>query len=632
MAAQNENMTDREKAIELRMERFAYVYPDKKSLIEKAGELWDKVSGKVDFESYEVHHAKKLIPVHEYLKKLGKGDFYVPPDLDKKYEYEYVSESMAIFSMDKESQFGKFIENELPLEDKTKGFHYVNPNNRPFESQLSTSLKKGNIVAMFYEAFAMHYGLIISPATMHQCMSFTISKFMDVCSEQMRKFVVDHEGKKKIDSLISPIDALVLEKFPKLEITSINYQEPIYREVMNIYDNITKQLTKQILADVKDQTLLKNVLADYPSMSPIDKLSNRVQALSAVKNYYTMTCGIICGFPFVVMRGDLAEWTKLREKVNRLRSFFLKCMVETFPHNLLETEEYKDYIKNHPGFKGKFSIFLTTNKDLIEKIKTDQPIAELPQLQFDGNYDIEGALYTKERAIDQQAEKISKESAKDESLEKIGAEIDQLQEELDLLRANGDPEKKEYELRNKIYNLSDSVYEKRREAEEKIKNQMPEYIQFLDYKKRSQEFSNVSRMYDYLTDFEYIIQNMYETRQGKDKTSFWNEAFSLHQRVGCGGPPYNENGWIFDLIMSAEEERTSRGNYVRFITGKETRHEGMTSNIQIEYVKGKNMSLTTGVLGYHQVNIAQEFGGSDKEKMIALEPIIHVTQEISLPN
>ena len=125
---------------------------------------------------------------------------------------------------------------------------------------------------------------------------------------------------------------------------------------------------------------------------------------------------------------------------------------------------------------------------------------------------------------------------------------------------------------------------------------------------------------------------MCETRQGQDKTSFWNQAYSLQQSIGCGGPPYYENGWIFDLIMSVEEERLSRENYARFITGTKTQYEGMSSNIQIEYVKGKNMSLTTGVLGYRQVDIAKEFGGSDKEKMIALEPVFHVTQEISLPN
>lgn len=640
MATQNDKvsdeMTQRERALKARAERLAK--PREKTFKEKAAELWSKIINKGDKpKSFEQELAEKQNFVHAYLQKLGKGDFYVPVENDHKYEDEYVSESMAIFSIEKEAEFGKFIENKLPPEDKTKGFHYVNPNNRPFHSQLTADIKPGNIVGMFYEAFAMHYGLLLSPATMHQCMSFTISKFMDVCSNQMRKFVVNHEGKKKVESLISPIEAAVLEKVPKLEITSLNYKEPVYREVMAIYNNITTQLRKEILADVKDPTLLENVFADYPSMTPIDKLSNCVQVLSTVKHYYAMVCSITCGFPFVVMKGELTEWAELNAKIQRLRYFFFKCMIETFPYGVLEMEEYKTmHPKQLSNLRGDFGTFATNNQALIEKFKADTSnvaLGELPKTCFYGVREIETALYERANALHKQVEKIYEkkmENTKDEETEKNRTEIEKLKAEYDELRAKGEREKG-YVLQDKINDLYNEISRKRHAAEEEIRKEMPEYTQLLDCQKKSDEFINVQRMYNYLTNFGYIMQNMYEARQGQDKTSFWNRAFSLQRRIGCGGPPYYENGWIFNLIVSTEGDEDGRSR-VRFVSGSETRYESMKSNIQIEYVKGKMMNLTTGILGYHQVDLAQEFGGSGKEKMIALEPVIHFKQEISLPN
>lgn len=284
--------------------------------------------------------------IRQRLANRNKGDFTVPVDLDVRTPYsKKSSEYMELMNIEHEAYYGNQIKNNLPPENKSKGYYYINENNRPFASELSNKTETGNIPSMFLKAFCMHYGLVLRPIDIHHCLAYTLSKFMEVCSEEMREFVVSHEGKKNIKCEISFHDAAILEHSPSIEINSLDKTQK-GSELVECYGKITKKLIDIAFADVKDSTIIDCALAKYENMTTLDKVINHVQTLSTIKNYYEFECYVTCGFPFIVLRESIEEWEKLKQTTMRLLCFFLKCAVDSFPHEIKQTPAFLKKGKN----------------------------------------------------------------------------------------------------------------------------------------------------------------------------------------------------------------------------------------------------------------------------------------------
>lgn len=517
------------------------------------------------------------------------GEYYVSPANNQEHEGETVAASMYKFNEKKHAEYGQTITEDLPEENKTQGFFHINYKNKPFESQIkkdsSVDFIEGNIPAMLHSAFAKHYGVVLSPTIMHHCLNFTVSKFIDANSKDMREFLVHHENKKEIKCIINIRELQILnENKDKIHFDQSN-------PVFSVFDNMTNQLQQAILADIKEPTLIKNLMANYPSATIADKLVNGVQILSAVQEYYAFTCCITCGLPFVMLQGDLSEWALLLNKIKFLRCFFFKCLDATYPKFI---EEKWQKTTGKPGSKKSESTKTWGNlvKELGEEKYNKLQKGEVVDLpDFYQKYGLMGMLHDIKSHYHELAYKEGEKTLTRLETETNNEYYDRLRLYVDELE-NSD----EYPAAKYQYDI---------------------------YRKEIARFENFIPIFHYLAKFKKIVQNMFETKKGESRLDFWNEMFSLSKCMSCGGPPYYENGWLFDLIMNFRKPSSLSEHEIIIESGSDTLDVSMISQIKIKILDSQ-MNLSAGVFGYQCVNLATE----PNKKMWALQPMIGFQYQI----
>ncbi len=539
-------------------------------------------------------------------KKPEPGRYFVHTSLNITSEEETVEESMLRFDMKNKLKLGEEIKEDLPKEDKANGFIYVNYKNHPFQKRLENvqydECLPGNIPKMIETAFAEHFGIVLSPAILHHCMSFSVSQFVQNCASDMKEFVVEHEGKKNINVVIDTDMAnIILSNSDK---TITNNTEKQHEDTLQVFNFITDRLQFKVHEHIKAKELIENLQMEYKNCSLIDKLTNNVQMLSAVKEWFCYSVSVICGFPFVVLRGEAKEWETLERKIKGLKCFFMKCIAKSYPHDLEEfvKKHLKDYYRNKFETDCKdwpdFASLMGTN---VEKLMNDE-IIDLPKGRF---ILMSSAIQGLQNLYYEEFRKCRKPVVTQEILEETDEEKRViLMEEAGSLRVDN--------------------------VETVDKNDWLLMEQIREYERKFQTYANLTVMYNYLAGFEPIVENIHQARLLKDKTEFWNEAFSLAKRMGCGGPPYYYNGWLYKLVMNTVgkdkiEKHESIQNYrygeppntVNFKKGSSSVNVNMNSSIDIK-LNQKTMKLNAGVLGYRRINLSKE---PDK-KMWALEPVL----------
>ncbi|CAL4124100.1 unnamed protein product, partial [Meganyctiphanes norvegica] len=150
-------------------------------------------------------------------------------------------------------------------------------------------------------------------------------------AEEIRKFFVDHEEKKKIcvsvDSTLSNID----------------------------YSWLFSQFSSEIRRNIKAPGFVDLMQADFSTTSPQQLVISQIGLMASVKKYfaYDMVCG--CGIPGVEMQGTERDWELLIDKFNNL---------ETLLHPIIHSLELEHWFTST---KSIFTNLLETYKGKADK-------------------------------------------------------------------------------------------------------------------------------------------------------------------------------------------------------------------------------------------------------------------------
>lgn len=153
----------------------------------------------------------------------------------------------------------------------------------------------------FYGAFAQAYNthtdVIISPDDVWMIIMLQLKKYVTNNSEKMRHLFVSHEGKQKL-----------------VVTTGNQLDESQWEEFFTLMIDTIKSNTKEGIVD--------HLQADFTTTGIVEKMLSTAVIIDSFKNYFDYgRCIPMCGIRHVMFMGTLEDWTKLLEKVIKLKSY-----------------------------------------------------------------------------------------------------------------------------------------------------------------------------------------------------------------------------------------------------------------------------------------------------------------------
>lgn len=152
---------------------------------------------------------------------------------------------------------------------------------------------RNGFVSTALDAYLQHNHLILRPEDVWFAILIQFSFYVNHHSEKLRKYFVNHAGKKKLEILQDELNvpAFVLE------------------------------MTELIAQNVKDPSLREWIMPDFTTTTGRDKVTAAIIMMGTMQKYFAYFLGITCGIPSVTLLGDKGDWENILERVQFLNMF-----------------------------------------------------------------------------------------------------------------------------------------------------------------------------------------------------------------------------------------------------------------------------------------------------------------------
>jgi hypothetical protein len=149
----------------------------------------------------------------------------------------------------------------------------------------------------FVQAYNNHEDLILSPDDVWMIVCLHFSKYINENAEKMRHLFVSHQGQKSLTvTTHNQLDESEWDEFFTLIIQAIK---------TNTLDNVTDKLK-----------------CDFSTTTPFETMMSTVAIMDSFKKYFSYgRCIPCCGINQVKFMGTLADWEKVRSKVQALKAY-----------------------------------------------------------------------------------------------------------------------------------------------------------------------------------------------------------------------------------------------------------------------------------------------------------------------
>ncbi|CAG8772344.1 12593_t:CDS:2 [Cetraspora pellucida] len=158
--------------------------------------------------------------------------------------------------------------------------------------------------AAIFHAYNYHKHLRLSPDDVWLTISQGVSRHINYNAEKFRNKFVKHDGKELVSIFVGDIiSETTLEG---------DWPEAVNRLVIKTGERVETIDLKELL-ECNFSTTTSSVLA-----------ASRIVLLDMVKAYFNYKLCFRCGIPKITLEGSLEDWTKLQEKIVRLRNLNLE--------------------------------------------------------------------------------------------------------------------------------------------------------------------------------------------------------------------------------------------------------------------------------------------------------------------
>merc|ERR1719219_2145205 len=156
------------------------------------------------------------------------------------------------------------------------------------------------LLSTIYEAYGNHYNLRTGPEDWWYTIIQTVALAIDGNSKsnEVRKFFVQHEGKKELEVIVGP---------PPLKLDSIDYSW--------LFD----QFSQKIEQNINVPAYVNQMIPDFTTTTSIHRIVSQITLMTSVQEFFEYSMGTLCGIPAIEMKGTAEDWMKLGEKIKELR-------------------------------------------------------------------------------------------------------------------------------------------------------------------------------------------------------------------------------------------------------------------------------------------------------------------------
>ncbi|RIB26887.1 hypothetical protein C2G38_1896745, partial [Gigaspora rosea] len=162
--------------------------------------------------------------------------------------------------------------------------------------------------AAIIHAYNYHQHLRLSPDDIWLTISQGVSRHINYNDGKFRRNFVKHEGQETV----SIVGDDILSFNPNENTLEGNWPEAVNRLVRETDKRVEKIDLAQFLE------------CDFSTTTSSSLTASRIVLLDMVKAYFKYNIGFCCGIPKVTLEGTLEDWTKLQEKVIKLRNLNLE--------------------------------------------------------------------------------------------------------------------------------------------------------------------------------------------------------------------------------------------------------------------------------------------------------------------
>lgn len=151
------------------------------------------------------------------------------------------------------------------------------------------------LIAATFLAFSQHRPLILSPDMIWTAIAQGAAQHINNHAEELRPLLVMHSGKRQIE----------------IEREEWEYDSPEWWQT-NIH-----LLREKMTASVQTQAR-EALLCEFSTTTDIERTVGEIVMLDAFKCYFDYTIKCVCGIPWITLEGTVADWQKLRQKIEGL--------------------------------------------------------------------------------------------------------------------------------------------------------------------------------------------------------------------------------------------------------------------------------------------------------------------------
>ncbi|CAG8541830.1 23914_t:CDS:1 [Dentiscutata erythropus] len=176
------------------------------------------------------------------------------------------------------------------------------------QSVLKYPYCSNGFAAAIFHAYNHHQHLRLSPDDIWLTISQGVSRHINYNAEKFRKIFVQHEGKEEVTIFAG-------------DILYINTQE---KTLEGNWPEAVDRLVKETDKRVEKIDLAQLLECNFSTTTSSSLTASRIVLLDMVKAYFDYGIMLLCGIPKITLEGTLEDWTKLQEKVIKLRSLNLE--------------------------------------------------------------------------------------------------------------------------------------------------------------------------------------------------------------------------------------------------------------------------------------------------------------------
>jgi Domain of unknown function (DUF4419)/UvrB/uvrC motif len=145
-------------------------------------------------------------------------------------------------------------------------------------------------------AFAEHRPLVLSPDAVWLTIAHGVAQHVRLHAEALRPRLVGHAGRKRLEVVVDG---------------AMPRDEDSWRQVVD-------SLAKQLAGEVSDAALFE---CDFSTSGQVERVAGRVVLLDVYAPYFSYWLRCVCGIPSVTLAGTVADWERIRARVDGLAAF-----------------------------------------------------------------------------------------------------------------------------------------------------------------------------------------------------------------------------------------------------------------------------------------------------------------------